>query len=190
MSGTKNQILQIATRLVQENGYNAFSFNDISNELGIRKASIHYHFPTKTDLVLTIVSHYRERHNLALQQIEVESGSAIDKMRKFADLFVQTLGDNYLMCPSGMLASDVSVLPEPVLEQVQGFFLDSEQWLSRVLKEGVDDGQFKLTGKIQDHARTLFSSFEGALLAARAFTDQRRLTMATKQIINSILAKH
>lgn len=190
MNNTRQQITTIATELVQKNGYNAFSYNDIASELGIKKASIHYHFPTKPELVKTIMADYREQHNKALIDIDLHQENPVDKLKKFADLFVKTLGDDHMMCPCGMLASDVNALPEEVLAEVLGFFQDSEDWLSVVLKDGVDQGLFKLTGKIQNHARTIFSSFEGALLAARVFGDENRLTMATRQIINSILLKH
>jgi len=42
--------VDLAEALIQSRGYSAFSYQDISDRLGIRKASIHYHFPSKTDL--------------------------------------------------------------------------------------------------------------------------------------------
>ena len=39
-----------AQHLVQTRGYHAFSYADIAEEVGSRKASIHYYFPSKTDL--------------------------------------------------------------------------------------------------------------------------------------------
>ena len=49
-STTAEDILDRAEALIQTRGYSAFSYQDISDTLGIRKASIHYHFPSKTDL--------------------------------------------------------------------------------------------------------------------------------------------
>jgi len=190
LSKTRQQIIDIATRLVQERGYSAFSYNDIAANLGIKKASIHYHFPAKAGLVKTIMAKYREQHNQALATIDRQTGNPVQRLKSFAGLFSKTLGDDYIMCPSGMLASEVGAIPEEVLEEVHGFFTDSETWLGTVLKDGVDQGLFHLTGKIQDHAKTIFASYEGALLAARAFNDKSRLTTATRQIINSILVKN
>ena len=47
---TYNQILELANKYIQKVGFNAFSYSDLANEIGIKKASIHYHFPSKTDL--------------------------------------------------------------------------------------------------------------------------------------------
>ena len=47
---TATVILDIAERLVQRRGFNGFSYADIAAELGITKASLHYHFPSKAEL--------------------------------------------------------------------------------------------------------------------------------------------
>ena len=190
MSDTRQQIMDVATGLVQEKGYNAFSYNDIAVALGIRKASIHYHFPTKPLLVKTIMANYREQHSLALTAINRRHDHPVQRLKAFAGLFSKTLGEDYVMCPSGMLASEVSSLPDEVLEEVHGFFTDSEDWLVKVLNDGVKQGQFQFSGKTRDQARSIFASFEGALLTARAFNDKSRLTAASRQIINSILVKN
>ena len=38
---TSQQILDIAQRLVQTRGFNAFSYADIANEMNVSKASMH-----------------------------------------------------------------------------------------------------------------------------------------------------
>ena len=55
----KDQILEVATELVQTRGYNAFSYQDLSDRLGITKASIHHHFPSKEDLGIAVAEKYR-----------------------------------------------------------------------------------------------------------------------------------
>ena len=48
--GTAGRILDVAERLVQLRGFNGFSYADVAAELGITKASLHYHFPGKAEL--------------------------------------------------------------------------------------------------------------------------------------------
>ena len=57
-SETAEQILDLAETLIQTRGYSAFSYQDIADSLGIRKASIHYHFPSKSDLGVAVVDRY------------------------------------------------------------------------------------------------------------------------------------
>src|SRR5882672_12243087 len=75
-SDTGEQILDLAEALIQTRGYSAFSYQDISDALGIRKASIHYHFPSKTDLGIAVVDRYVERFGTALTAIAGETANS------------------------------------------------------------------------------------------------------------------
>ena len=53
---THDSLIELTDTLIQQNGYQGFSYADLADGLGIRKASIHYHFQTKTDLGLAYVN--------------------------------------------------------------------------------------------------------------------------------------
>ncbi len=55
---TQTAILDTAQELIQRVGVNAMSYADISAVVGIRKASIHYYFPTKYDLIAALLDRY------------------------------------------------------------------------------------------------------------------------------------
>ena len=76
----RDQILVSAQRLVQQRGFNGFSYADIAVEVGIRKASLHHYFPTKTDLGLALIEVYSGRLNSALLNISGSSLSADAKL--------------------------------------------------------------------------------------------------------------
>ena len=52
---TAEQILDTMQDLIQVRGFNAVSYQDIADRIGIRKASIHYHFPTKFALGAAVI---------------------------------------------------------------------------------------------------------------------------------------
>lgn len=56
-----DRIMDHAQLLVQMVGYNGFSYADIAQKLGIRKATIHYYFPTKSGLCAGLLRRYRKR---------------------------------------------------------------------------------------------------------------------------------
>ena len=68
-SETAEQILDLAETLIQTRGYSAFSYQDIADALGIRKASIHYHFPSKADLGVAVINRYIDRFDAALTEV-------------------------------------------------------------------------------------------------------------------------
>src|SRR3974390_1012687 len=71
-SDTAEQILDLAETLIQSRGYSAFSYQDIADHLGIRKASIHYHFASKTDLGIAVIDRYAARFGTALEAIAAD----------------------------------------------------------------------------------------------------------------------
>ena len=50
MCDTRTKILDVAEELIQRVNVNAMNYKHSSDAVGIRKASIHYHFPKKDDL--------------------------------------------------------------------------------------------------------------------------------------------
>ena len=185
---TSEQIIDTATVLLQQHGFNAFSYHKISEIIGIKTASIHYHFPTKHALGESVMKKYRRLHIEAMHNISSKHKSPLKKLLAFTDLFTCTLGNDYKMCPCAMLTTDISTLPESIKIEVQGFFIDSENWLTTILKEGIKKGELKFDGSAADCAKTLFASFEGAMLSARAFEDKNRLNKSLKQLVKFIQA--
>ena len=55
------QILDAAEKMARIGGYHGFSFREIAKDVGIKAASVHYHFPGKQDLGAAIAKRYTER---------------------------------------------------------------------------------------------------------------------------------
>ena len=68
---TRSEIINIADALIRAKGYNAFSFTDIGKQLNIKNASIHYHFPTKTDLGVAIIAQHQKQLSVYVRQVYV-----------------------------------------------------------------------------------------------------------------------
>lgn len=183
---TSEQIIDTATVLLQQRGFNAFSYNDISERIGIKTASIHYHFPTKYALGVSVMKKYRQLHNEAMAGISAKHKSPLKKLDAFGDLFNCTFRNDFKMCPCGMLSTDINTLPVPIRDEVIGFYEDSEVWLSNIIKEGIEQSIFSKSLNPNETAKTLFASFEGAMLSAMTFKDKTRLSKSIKQLIKLI----
>ena len=184
-SPTRTQVLDEAQELAQTRGYNAFSYRDLAHRIGIKTSSIHYYFPAKEDLGTALVARYRTTFKDALTNIDAQTDDPLRKIASFAELFVDTLLAGRI-CLCGMLATDFPTLPEAVQQQVQTFFSENELWLEKVLKNGRDQGalHFKSTPKAM--AKTIFSTLEGAMIAARLFNDDKRLRSAADWVQDAL----
>ena len=184
-AGTATRILDVAERLAQVRGFNGFSYADIAAELGITKASLHYHFATKADLGEALIGRYAARFGEALAAINVGTSAAPAKLRGYADLYADVLR-NQRMCLCGMLAAEYTTLPDAMQASVVSFFDQNEAWLRDVLEQGRGDGSLQFTGSSRDVARMIISCLEGAMLVARPYGDIPRFQDAAASIITGL----
>jgi TetR/AcrR family transcriptional repressor of nem operon len=179
------RILDIAERLVQVRGFNAFSYADVAAELKVTKASIHYHFPSKADLGEALITRYADRFADALSGIDTLPADARAKLDAYAQLYGNVL-QGKRMCLCGMLAAEYPTLPEPVQQAVLRFFDDNEAWIEGVLVQGRQEGTLRFAGSAREVARMIVSSLEGAMLVARPFGDVTRFRAATTRLLESL----
>jgi TetR/AcrR family transcriptional repressor of nem operon len=184
-SGTAERVLDIAEGLVQSRGFSNFSYADIATELGITKASLHYHYPGKAELGQALVTRYAERFNEALDDIDRELPNARAKLAAYADLYAGVLR-NERMCMCGILAAEYQTLPAAMQSEVIRFFDDNQKWLAKVLKDGKAEGTLAYTGRPSDIAQSVLSTLEGAMLVARPYGDLTRFDAAAKQLLRGL----
>jgi TetR/AcrR family transcriptional regulator, transcriptional repressor for nem operon len=182
---TPERILDIAERLVQVRGFNGFSYADVASELGITKASLHYHFPTKAELGEALVARYAARFADGLGRIDRRGGEAPKKLEAYASLYADVLRDRR-MCLCGMLAAEYDTLPEPMRSALVRFFDENEAWLVDVLEQGREEGALRLTGSASDAANMIISGLEGAMLIARPYDDVGRFRAAATRLLTSL----
>jgi TetR/AcrR family transcriptional repressor of nem operon len=183
-SDTRDKLLDIALELVQTRGFNAFSFRDIAERIGITTASIHYYFRTKADLGRELVIRHRGVLAEFLATVDATPNDAFERLRHYCRVFQTTLANGHRMCLGGMLAIEAATLPGEVVLEVRGFYDDNERWLTRTLEEG--DRQGLLRFSPPPPSRILFDALEGAMLAARAFNDPTRLDAAIDWHLNQL----
>jgi TetR/AcrR family transcriptional repressor of nem operon len=185
MADTAARILDVAERLVQVQGFNAFSYADVAVEVQIRKASLHHHFPTKAALGQALITRYRNRFSQALADIHVRSTDARARLKAYARLYTGVLRKRR-MCLCGVLAADFETLPGPMREGVVGFFRDNEAWLAGVLAEGRRQKTLQFQGPASTLAAFVVSSLEGAMLVARSFGRAERFEAVVKKLLGDL----
>ena len=172
------RILDAAQEMVQTRGYNGFSYADVSAEVGLRKASIHYHYPSKTDLCLALVARYREEAGRKREWIDGYAEGADHKLVLYAHVKRDMLRDGGRICLCGALTLDLLTLPDSVRAEVRAYFAESELWLAAVLEEGRAAEALHFEGSAPGEAQALQSALAGAMLMARVHQDVDRYCAA------------
>ena len=157
-----SEILDIAERFVRRNGYNGFSFRDVASRVGIKSASVHYHFPTKTDLGAAVARRYTDRFMDGLGDPQATQTPLNDYVAAFRD----GLTRDGQMCLCGVLGAESSALPAEVAAEAKRFCELNIAWLVRALSprnptSGAQDPS------LRRQALVILSALEGAMIVAR-----------------------
>jgi TetR/AcrR family transcriptional repressor of nem operon len=164
---TKTRILELASNLLQDKGYNAFSYQHISSELGIKNAAVHYHYPTKESLGLDIIRRKRENFAALQQRALEENLNPGQQFELFLNIYRDNLTNNQQVCLLGSLGTDYFTLPNSMQLEAQRMVNEITDWLSNLLAMGLANGFFAFKGECRSKAITIATSMAGALQMAR-----------------------
>ncbi|MBT0959413.1 TetR/AcrR family transcriptional regulator [Alphaproteobacteria bacterium KMM 3653] len=176
MSETATLILDSAERTARQGGFNSFSFRDIAAEIGIKSASVHYHFPTKEALGEALAERYTERFLAALGEPEAQAPQ--DMLRRYVALYGSALKEDGLMCLCGMFGAEIAHLPDGVARKTRAFFERNMAWLQAVYAA---DGLAE--GAAFQRAAHMIATLEGAMILARSMGEDRLFDTVTYDLV-------
>ncbi|MFP3944305.1 MAG: TetR/AcrR family transcriptional regulator [Alphaproteobacteria bacterium] len=180
---TSRRIVDAATGLIKVRGYNAFSYQDVSELVGIRKASIHHHFSTKADLGGAVVRQFTAGFGESLDEIDAAHPVALRRIMAFAEL-AGGLVDRDEMCPCAMLASEAETLPVALREELRAYYARVAGWLAGNVRRGREDGSVRLGGEAEDIAQLVLACVQGAAMTARCMKSRTTFDAAMRQLQN------
>ena len=183
---TKTKLLDAAQELIQRHGINGMSFQDLSDAVGIRKASVHHHFATKADMVNALSQRQLARFQEALKKILNAKASGRTKLKRYGDLFVATLksGKQEKGCLFGMLMAEYMCVQRDAQKEVGAFLEANLEFLTSVLKQGQQDGSLENVRRVRATAGLVLSAAEGGLFVARCEGGHKRLSEVMLQLID------
>jgi len=176
----REEILDGATTLIQQNGVNGFSYGSLAAQLGVKSPSIHHHFRTKELLITEVVRRYRL--TFAESRDAISADGAGERIRSYAELFTEAAVDDRL-CLCGVAAADWRAIGGEPRAEVERFFNDQISWLTAQLDDGARTGEFRSDIDGDLTARSLLAGLEGAMLLGRAGDVDRMPSVVVEQLL-------
>ncbi len=136
----KNEILDAATRLFYEKGYEATSVNDIMNSVGIAKGTLYYHFKSKEEIMNAMIERIT---NMLIARARM---AAADKSQTIPVRVFMTFGALNVQELDGMELLNLMHKPQNILiHQRQREMLERElvPILTELVEEGIKEGVFE-----------------------------------------------
>lgn len=174
-SATADKILDVAEQLTQTRGFNGFSYRDLADAVGIKTASIHYHFPAKHDLAFQLADRYVGHFAEVLRGIDATHANAADRLTALGQIFDSAVGDGRF-CLCLMLTTDRESLPAQALERASDFFNHTQAWIERTVRLGQEQGTVITTIDPPAAAAQFLAVLEGGMLVAQARSEPAHLT--------------
>ena len=166
---TRESIIETADVLIRSKGFNAFSFKDISNSIGIKTASIHYHFPTKSDLgVATVKEHIKRFEGL---KKELSNASPLLKLQGFLSIYSRAKSENKV-CIVGSLATDLNTVDEPIKKELKDFAELVLAWVSEILADGSQQKIFEFQSTPRVKALMIITNILAIVQLSRLTKDE------------------
>ena len=159
ISTTREEILSVARNLIQTRSYLGFSFQDVADEVGIRKPSLYHHFRTKEALGVEVL---HEATDAFRRWAKTTSPTTGRKLSAYFDLYRWDLRAGLAMCPAGALAPGWDCIEPKLRSAVRSLRDEQVQWLSGVFS--ADPRNRRRAGEL---AAFVFAACQGALLSAR-----------------------
>ena len=184
------EIAACARSLIALRGYNGFSYADIAEAVGITKASIHHHFPSKAELVRSVVAAYRAEAVAGLAALAAQMPDPAIRLQAWTRFWQDCLRERTLpFCICAMLATEMPTIPEDVGAEVRGHFDDLSQWLAATLADGARTGQFALRAAPAAEALGFMAAIHGAMVAARAYGDAAVFTAISQGLLDRLASR-
>ncbi len=165
---TKTALLNSAEDAARRLGFDGFSYADLAEDVGIRKASIHHHFPSKAILSVALMSRYHENFQAVCAQIEADFTTGGARLAELVKRYRGGSDGGKRLCLCVSFSITPNSLPDDVLHQISLFRIMVIEWLTTAFTDGRDDNSISGVLEPELEATTMLSLLEGAQLAARA----------------------
>ena len=164
---TREQIIDRAFQLMLQRGVNGFSYRDIAEHLGIKNAAVHYHFPSKMDLVRALIDENHSILRRSTAEFMAYGGPARPQLEGMFRFAIDQCNCGRPVCLAGSLSVDYDDLDEDIKRANDRFMKDTVQWLTKVLETGREQAEFSFDGDAGSKAVSILATVQGSRQLAR-----------------------
>lgn len=168
---TREKLVDLGEAAIRSRGYTGFSYADIARDAGIRKASIHHHFPTKADLGLAVLERYSSRLSEALRKIGKTHATAGANMLELIKFYRDACGEGDQLCLCVALSANIHAIDDAVHRRLSSTNQMTCDWIADLMSAGRKDGSINPVGNPANEATAVLALLQGAQLLARTTGD-------------------
>lgn len=166
-TNARESILSAARAIAQSRGYGGLNLRELARDVGIKAASIYYHFPGKAELAAAVAKRYWEDGAAALEAISQETPDPMSALHRFPEIFRRSLEADNRLCLGSFMGAETDDLPAEVKAEIKQFADVNVAWLCKLLVSA----KVCKNKDADARAHAIFAAVAGAQLLARSRSD-------------------
>ena len=185
----RDLVLEQATDIFHDKGYNATSMQDLVDATGLNRSSIYNSFVNKLNLYLECLTLYENNFKREASKVLLKANNPLEAIELLFDLYIQIIAnDGYdrgcmvVNCKSEMTNHDKSITA--FLESNQNNML---QLLEDLVSKAQQESFINEKQTAKDYALYLYSSLQGFRMTGILITDKVQLKTIANTIIQTLI---
>lgn len=183
----KNQILEAATRVFTQRGFDEARMDDIVEEAGLSKGALYWYFESKEALITAIVDRIFDWETTHIRKIIDSQEAASRKLEALIDITVQDLDQMKPLMPILFEFWSLSLRKETVNKAIKRYYQRFLDLIVPIIQQGIQEGDFRPVD-IPQAAITLGAVFEGTILMWAYFPEQVNFKEQFKTNLDLVLS--
>lgn len=190
---TKARLIETGAELMHRNGYTGTGIQEVLTACGVPKGSFYHYFKSKEDFALAVVDFHAQRMLKGTDELFANSAlGPLDRLRRFFQLMIDRLADcehplGRSGCPIGNLVQELAPTNPAMRERLDLIMTGMEDRMAVTLRQAREQGEIPARLDPEETARFISSSWQGAILRAKAAGDMSPLVRARDFILNELL---
>jgi TetR/AcrR family transcriptional repressor of nem operon len=176
---TRDEALDAAEMMMRTAGYNGFTTREVAESIGIKASSVHYYFPTKSDIGAEVTRRYTDRFVAELGDPGQFPGDERKAVEHYVEAFRVALIRDGALCLSVVLGAEIGGLPPDVAAAARVFFERNLNWLTTALNSTGTAGREAAV----DRATLVLASLEGGMILSRTLDDFAVFERVAKDLV-------
>jgi TetR/AcrR family transcriptional repressor of nem operon len=186
----REKLLTEGLRVVHEYGFGASSVRDIVQAAGVPQGSFTNHFASKEAFGLEIVEHYYAMTNAAVvATLRNDALPPLARLRRWIEGQIEYLKRDEMRkgCLYGNMAAEASEQSEAIRARIVRAFTENQESVAYCLRAAVEAGELSASTEIVEVAGLIVSSFQGAILVAKAQRSPEPIERFLRVLFSSVL---
>jgi AcrR family transcriptional regulator len=164
---TRHFIVEKAAPIINKKGMAGTSINDIVEATNLTKGSVYGNFESKDEICLEAFDYLVKRVGADMSQAMSRATTNREKLEGILNYYLNNVtGDNY-GCPLLNFGTEADDTNPAVKVKVNKAILHTQGTFAKIIRAGIENGEFKKTTDADAFAIKAFAMIEGGMWIAR-----------------------